>query len=149
MDFEPSEHEPEEYDPEAELRDPDSGSVTIPEVSTAETDVPPDLLKAFWGTVLAVNGAVLGLSVGLLLVVFRGDLRRGGILLVGGLVLLGFAYRRYRSYRLENASDDAPDGSRSGDGSETGDSRETGDTTGAAGAAEAEDASEVDGPNRE
>lgn len=105
MVFERTEHEPEEYDPEAELRDPESDSLTIPEVTTAETDVPPEVLKAFWVVVLLVNGAVLALSLGALVLVFEGDVTRGGALLAVGIMLFGSATYRYRRYRRDAPED--------------------------------------------
>ncbi|APX00135.1 hypothetical protein CHINAEXTREME_17590 [Halobiforma lacisalsi AJ5] len=125
-DHEPD--EPEEYDPEAEFRDPDSDSLTIPdidaepsdesnehigppipEVSTDEMDVPPELAKTFWAVVLVVNAALLALSVGLLLLLFEGPTSHGGWLVAGGIVLLGFAVHRYRSYDGPESSGPTPD----------------------------------------
>ncbi|WP_254767683.1 DUF7322 domain-containing protein [Salinilacihabitans rarus] len=117
MDFEPSEHEPDEYDPEAELRDPESDTITIPEVSTDETDVSGDLLTEFWALVLVVNAALLATSLGALFLVFEADLYTGGGLLAGGLVLFGFAIRRYRSF--ETPDDGENDGDAGGDSTET------------------------------
>ncbi|WP_152422184.1 DUF7322 domain-containing protein [Natrialba asiatica] len=126
----------EEWDPEAEFTDPESDSLTIPavetedagstlrddlaadheldsipipEVSTTETDVPSELLNIFWGLVLVINAAVLALSLGLLFLLFDGVSTHGVGLVVGGVVLFGFAYRRYRSYQArsdELTSDD-------------------------------------------
>ncbi|SEW00939.1 DUF7322 domain-containing protein [Natrinema salifodinae] len=153
MVFDRTENEPEEWDPEADLNDPDSDSLTIPRVSignendpvdgegsgddddpgdptnaidvpsvsTAETDVPADLLQTFWALVLVINAAVLAVSLGILFFVFEGETRRSGLLVGGGLVLLGFAVRRYRQFRAPddgsapNGSDDAA----GGDGSDT------------------------------
>ncbi|EMA34087.1 DUF7322 domain-containing protein [Halobiforma nitratireducens] len=112
-DHEPE--EPEEYDPEAEFRDPDSDSLTIPEidvetnsepwedpsvpeVTTDEMDVPSDLAKTFWALVLVVNAVVLALSLGVMLILFEGRTTHGSYLIAGALVLLGFAIRRYRAY---------------------------------------------------
>ncbi|WIV67622.1 DUF7322 domain-containing protein [Natrialbaceae archaeon AArc-T1-2] len=97
--FEKTEYEPEEYDPEAEFRDPNSDTITIPEVETDESDVPSELLKTFWATVIVVNAAVLFVSVGVMIIGFLGRFRDGGVLIVGGLALFGFAYRRYRAFR--------------------------------------------------
>jgi len=99
--FERTEHEPEEYDPEAELRDPDTDSVTIPQVETDESDVSAEIATAFWTTTLVVNVAVFFVALGLMLLVFWGDLRRGGGLLLGGIVLFGLAVRRYRAFRAK------------------------------------------------
>ncbi|RQG99709.1 DUF7322 domain-containing protein [Natrarchaeobius oligotrophus] len=130
-----SEHEPEEYDPEAEFRDPESDSLTIPRVPTEDAgsglrtelnedlaadatepavvsnDVSPELLKAFWSIVLIVNGAVLATSIGILFVLFDGVSTHSIALLAGGIVLFGSATRRYRTYRsrIDSESSDDPD----------------------------------------
>ncbi|MFC6767969.1 DUF7322 domain-containing protein [Natrinema soli] len=125
MVFDRNENEPEEWDPEEEFYDPDSDGLTIPQVSTgddgpddpgdlssaieppavstAETDVPDDVLQTFWTLVLVINAAVLILSLGLLVLAFEGDLTRGGVLVVAGLVLFGLAGRRYRRFRDDGA----------------------------------------------
>ncbi|MFU8866783.1 hypothetical protein [Natronococcus sp.] len=129
MVFDRSEHEPEEWDPEEEFTDPDSDSLTIPRVSTedagsdlgsdlrsefepstdsetaVETDVPSDLLQAFWSIVLVVNAAVLAFSLGVLFLLFDGLSTNSLVLVVGGLVLFGFAAYRYRSYRATSRDD--------------------------------------------
>ncbi len=112
MVFERTEHEPEEYDPEAELRDPDTDSVTIPRVETDEADVPGEIATAFWTTTLVVNFAVFFVALGMMLLVFWGDLRRGGGLLLGGVVLFGFAVRRYRAFRAQTDDEEPEDGSQ-------------------------------------
>lgn len=61
--------------------------------------VPNDLLETFIAVVVAVNGAVLAVSLGILFLVFDGATTRGVALLVGGLALAGFAVRRYRAYQ--------------------------------------------------
>jgi len=115
-----NENEPEEWDPEEEFYDPDSDGLTIPQVttgnesdgdpdeqsvevdiprvSTSEMDAPDEVIETFWVLVLVINVAVLVVSLGLMLVAFEGDLRRGGILLIAGLVLFGLASRRYSGF---------------------------------------------------
>lgn len=132
MVFDRSEHEPEEWDPEEEFTDSDSDSLTIPKVSTEdagsdlgsdlrsefgsstepeiETDVPSDLLQTFWSLVLVINAAVLALSLGVLFLVFEGPSTNGVVLLLGGIVLSGFAVRRYRTSQPSDGDDlSAPD----------------------------------------
>lgn len=135
MLFEESEHEPDEYDPEAEFRDPDSDSLTIPEVSREESpsatgpevsipevstetdqlDAPSELLTHFWALVLVLNGAILAVALAVLFATFEGSTTRSVGLLGVGVVLFGFAYRRYRAYQtLDLHADDAePDESGS------------------------------------
>lgn len=127
MVFDRSEHEPEEWDPEEEFTDSDSDSLTIPKVSTEdagsdlgsdlrsefgsstepeiETDVPSDLLQTFWSLVLVINAAVLALSLGVLFLVFEGPSTNGIVLFLGGIVLSGFAVRRYRTSRPSDGAD--------------------------------------------
>jgi hypothetical protein len=132
--FDRSDHEPEEWDPEAEYTDPDHDSLTIPRVptedagsdlrsefrsefgtaakaehSTAETDVPSDLLQAFWATVLVVNAAVLALSLGVLFLLFEGPSTHAVALIGGSVVLFGFALRRYRTYQRTDPDESATD----------------------------------------
>ncbi|WP_323171215.1 hypothetical protein [Natrialba sp. PRR66] len=131
----------EEWDPEAEFTDPESDSLTIPavetedagstlhddlvadheldsipipEVSTTESDVPSELLNIFWGLVLVINAAVLALSLGLLFLLFEGVSAHGVGLVIGGVVLFGFAYRRYRSYQARS-DEFTHDGETAGD----------------------------------
>lgn len=123
MVFDRSDAEPEEYDPEADYRDPETDSITIPEVEEPsvaipeveipevdvdESEVPREIKRAFWSTVLVVNAAVLASSLGVMFLVFRGELRRSAVLVAGGAVLFAMAYRRYRLFEAEH-----------GDGSET------------------------------
>ncbi|AGB36683.1 DUF7322 domain-containing protein [Natronococcus occultus] len=142
MVFDRSEHEPEEWDPEEELDDPDSDSLTIPKVSTedagsglgsdlrsefgseietdadgvpAETDVPSELLQTFWAVVLVVNAAVLALSLGILFLLFEGPSTNSVGLIVGGIILFGFAGYRYRSYRASESDDGASTGAEAND----------------------------------
>lgn len=141
--------EPNEPDPEADLRDPNSDSLTIPRVDTEDagsglidefrsefetedveapdldpetSDVPPEVLKAFWAIVLVVNGAVLAFALGVLIIAFWGDLERGLLLLAGGAILSAFAYRRYRTYQRwreeRDEGEGGTDGEPDGDGTE-------------------------------
>lgn len=82
--------------------DADASSEPAPDPS----DAPPELVKTFWALVLVINAALLAVSLGVLFLVFEGATRRGGALLAGGLILFGFAVRRYRAYRR---SDDRAD----------------------------------------
>ncbi|WP_339103980.1 hypothetical protein [Haloterrigena salinisoli] len=125
---------PDEYDPEAEFHDPESDSLTIPQVSsedaggglwsdlrdeledeetteptnsTEEVDVPPELLRTFWALVLIINVALLAYALGVLFLIFEGATRTSGGFLVIGLVCTAFAVRRYRNYqRTSDATDD-------------------------------------------
>ncbi|WP_154658617.1 DUF7322 domain-containing protein [Halopiger djelfimassiliensis] len=138
MVFDRTETEPEEPDPEAELEDPESDSLTIPRVdtedaglgllsdlrsehdsesapdlgvSTDEVDVPPDLARIFWALVLVINAAVLSVSLGVLFAIFDGITTRSIALIAGGVVLFGFAVYRYRAFRADtdDPTETAPD----------------------------------------
>lgn len=106
MDFEPSEHEPDEYDPEAEFHDPTSDSLTIPQVSTEPGDAHPQMVTMFWALVLVTKAAVITTSLGVLLLIFQRHTQFGWVLLTGGLILTGFAIYRYRSFDPTAFSDE-------------------------------------------
>jgi hypothetical protein len=89
-------YEPDEPDPETE-HTPDVPSVSIPE--TGDTDAPPELMRAFWGTVVAVNIGLFAVSLGLMVGVFRGQWRLGAGAIALGVVALLAGYRRYRTYQ--------------------------------------------------
>lgn len=79
---------PEEGNPEQEYA-PD-----VPDASAA----PPELRRTFWVTVLAFNLALFGLSVGPMLIGFRGRwLVGGGLLALGGIAGV-YGFRRYRRF---------------------------------------------------
>lgn len=86
--------EPDEFDPDS--LGPGPPTVDPPEVrAPGSDDVPPELLQVFWRTVVLCNVALFGLSLAVLLAVFRGDLLlAGGSLLVGSVAGL-FAARYY------------------------------------------------------
>ncbi|WP_408958958.1 hypothetical protein [Natrinema sp. 74] len=123
MVFDPFDDESEDWDPdpEAKFEDPDDDSLTIPRVETEdleagsdvepytdsisipavttdETDAPTDLLETFWAVVVLLNGALFTLALGAFFVLFNGNVSTGGWLLLIGLILSGFAARRYSQY---------------------------------------------------
>ncbi|HET7322935.1 MAG TPA: hypothetical protein VFJ06_01240 [Halococcus sp.] len=85
-----TEHEPD--DPETKYA-PDIPSVSIPD--TSDVDVPPELAQAFWRVVVAVNIGVFAVSLGLMLVYFRGEWQLGGSAVALGIVTLIYGYLRY------------------------------------------------------
>lgn len=109
FELEPSSAEPDEWDPEADQHDPTADGLTIPSVSTAESEAPAEVRQTFWIVTLVVNAAILFVSVGPMLIYFQGWTRRGLALIVAGLVLFGLAYRRYRTF-MENAPDEEGEG---------------------------------------
>ncbi|WP_172637300.1 DUF7322 domain-containing protein [Natrinema pellirubrum] len=143
MVFDRTENEPEEWDPEEEYYDPDSDGLTIPQVSgddgpddlddlssaieppeveMGETDASADLLQTFWALVLVLNAAVLAVSLGSLMLVFEGGSTHAVALVVAGVVLFGFAVRRYRRFRdgADEPDEADPDPSSDSDGGESG-----------------------------
>ena len=102
---EPAEPDPEP-DPEASLPDPERDLPSVPSVRTPntpmpESEVPSDLLKEFWATVLLANLALLGLSAGVMALVFVEDRQVAFALLGVGAISAILGYRRYR--RAANA----------------------------------------------
>lgn len=97
----------EEDDPEPEReRAPDGPGVDVPTVEPPSVDVPDaedaprDLQATFWSLVVQFNVALLGVSLGVMLVAFEGEWFWGGAALLAGL----FAFARgYRGYRREMA----------------------------------------------
>jgi len=169
--FDRTEHEPEEYDPEEEFRDPDTDSLTIPSVSTEtdtepdvstpelstefdEADVPGELLEQFWALVLVLNGAILAAALALLFLIFEGSTTRTLISLGAAVVLSVFAYRRYQAYKTldihddsETAPDEADDETDAND--EAGDTNDANDEAGDTVSADETDRNATDRSNAE
>jgi hypothetical protein len=83
--------------------EPDLGP-DVPEPPEPDGDTHPRVQMLFWALVVVFNVAVLGVGVGLLLIVFDGNLTLGGQVLAGGLVLLGYGLYRYRDAKREVAT---------------------------------------------
>jgi hypothetical protein len=116
-------------DPEPPSIGPDAPEVEIPEVEIPEVDIPgagepaevgevdADTAKGFWRLVLVFDVALLALALGPMFVYFRGDMRRGGMLVAFGVVVFLYGVARYREFRAEGENrDDAAEGG--GDGNE-------------------------------
>ncbi len=96
-----------EPDPEAELPDPEGELPTVPgPPSTTAADVPPDLQRAFWTTVLVFNVALLALSVGAMMVAFDVHRALGAGFVVVGLASLGRGVLKYRALSDREWRDD-------------------------------------------
>ncbi|MFC7232614.1 CAAX protease family protein [Saliphagus sp. GCM10025308] len=106
MDLEPSDHEPEEVDPESDLYDPTTDSLTIPQVETDASDADPKLVTMFWALVLVVKASILTTSLGILLLAFDVMPQFGLAALAAGVVLAGFAVYRYRTFDPSAVSSD-------------------------------------------
>jgi hypothetical protein len=105
----------EKSDAEREL----APSVDVPD----ESDADPQLQRQFWLLVLVFNVALMAVSVGAMLAVFRGQWDTGTSLVAGGLVLAVYGVYKYRVYARadeppESADDsnaDAPGATAGGD----------------------------------
>jgi hypothetical protein len=98
--------DPEQFEPDpAEEQDlgPDAPEPSIPSVDTDASAADPALRAMFWKLVLLYKVAILGVTIGVLLVAF--DTRAGaGIRLLAGAVLL-LGYTLYRTYRNKQRLD--------------------------------------------
>ncbi|MFC7136471.1 DUF7322 domain-containing protein [Halobaculum litoreum] len=97
---------------EAERRGP---RVEVPRVADPADSLPdpstvdPAVRRSFLTAVIYANVALLGVSLGLMLIGFRGDLRWGGAA-VGVGVLAGIrVYQTYRAFRNRDRDDATPD----------------------------------------
>ncbi|WP_439025856.1 DUF7322 domain-containing protein [Haloarchaeobius sp. DT45] len=122
-----SEHEPEEYDPEGDLRDYEgelAPSVRIPEAPTApsvpdEADAPSELKYEFWTMVIVFNVALLGVSLGAMYILFRGNWDLGGRIFLGGVVFFLYGLYRYQTRTFGQEASTATDETDAASDSET------------------------------
>jgi hypothetical protein len=101
--------EPEEFDPEHRWGRPerDLPSVPVaPKPETAETDVDPELFKTFWASVIFANLALFGLSLGAMLIGFRGNWTVGLVLVAVGTFALVRTWAYYVSFRDRDGDED-------------------------------------------
>lgn len=97
------EYEPDEYDPEADLPDPEeelAPSIDIPEAPEPmpESEAPDEIFRIFWWVVIVVNVGILALSLGAMIWFFEGMATWGFRLVAVGVIALGYAYLRYRIF---------------------------------------------------
>ena len=136
MPFESDEwpDEPNEPDPESRWGDPETDLVSVPSVGAEESDpgskgagieADGEIAKFFWVSVVYANLALGGISVGLLLVGFRGQVVVGGAAVGVGLLACYRTYDVYRRYRAQVVESEDGDGddraATGGDGSESAD----------------------------
>lgn len=128
MLFERTEHEPEEYDPEEDLHDPDTDSLTIPEVKVPEVessfeDAPSEVQKPFWLTIVAVKLGVMAGAIGIILLALDYDSTYTVPLLGAGVAFFVLALYRVHAFRsqLERTADgdDVSDGEDDGEAGRT------------------------------
>lgn len=99
--------------PESDLPKPEEELPSVPDPPSppeTEGDVPGDLLKAFWTTVLVFNVALLALSVGALMVAFDVHRSLGAGIFVVGLVSLARGYLKYRDLQDRDWSESEESG---------------------------------------
>lgn len=103
--FDPAPDEPDEWLPEDRWGDPERDLPRVPKApstrDTTENEVSAEVATAFWGVVLIVNIGLFAAALGPMLVFFNGQWELGGGLTVFGLLALGHAYSRYRTFKHE------------------------------------------------
>jgi hypothetical protein len=105
--------EPDDPDPESRWGQPEDDLTSIPSVEDpgervdAEVEIDSDLARYFWVTVVYANVALGGVSIGLLVIAFRGQFTVGGVAIAVGLIALYRTYDLYDSYQTRVADDDA------------------------------------------
>jgi hypothetical protein len=112
---EPDGFEPEDLGPDAPDATANADS-RVKESLGATADMEEGLFRAFWGAVVFLNTALAALSIGAMLVYFRGDWAMGGPALLVGTIAAGFTLRFYlqgrrklreRDEREDEAGDEA------------------------------------------
>lgn len=103
--FDPSPEEPDDPEPAEPIAEKyQEPAIEDIEPTTEEledfedVDVPEGLARMFWGLVATINVGLFAAAIGLLLVVFEGDWRRGGAAFVLGVVTLVYAYYKYQHF---------------------------------------------------
>lgn len=96
----------EDEDDDSLLGDPESDPdipgprVDIPEApEIGEGDGSSEVVQTFWVVVLMVDIGLFATSIGVMIVVFRNQLRLGGGIFAVGVLALLFAYRHYWNYQ--------------------------------------------------
>lgn len=101
--------EPEEFDPDSLGPDPPDSTRSLRESLGATEDVSDDLFRAFWASVLLLNVALAALSIGAMLIYFRGDYGTGApVSLIGTVAALATAryYWRFKTGRYAQDEDE-------------------------------------------
>lgn len=105
--------EPDEYDPEERWGDPERGLPGVPEApgtrdtSASAGEIDSDVAGAFWTAVVLANAGLFAVSLGPMLVFFRGQWLFGGGLFVFGLLALARTYQHVRAFQTRDRGDDA------------------------------------------
>jgi len=77
-------------------RDPTPTPPEAPDTASRYGDVDPDLRGLFWKLVVVFNLALFAVSLGAMLLVFRGNVTTGGALFLGGAAALVYGVYGYR-----------------------------------------------------
>ncbi|WP_148413112.1 hypothetical protein [Haloferax sp. KTX1] len=123
-------------DPESRWGDPERDLPTIPRVripgedaSTGDgfddapefsADVNPTVARLFWASVVLANVGLAGVTIGPMLVYFRGETLLGGGIFLFGAVALVRVYSIYREFKRGTWKDDESDGDESDDPNDDG-----------------------------
>jgi hypothetical protein len=101
---EPWPDEPDEPNPEDRWGDAERDLVRVPEApevstpSASDTDVPAEVARNFWAAVVFANVGLFGVSLGAMLIGFRGQWLWGGAAVLVGALALVRTYLQYRSF---------------------------------------------------
>lgn len=100
-------HEPDEFDPHSlgPGGDPAATGGEDARPGDDRPEVDRETFRAFWGAVVVVNVGVFLVSVGPMLVYFRGQAVLGGGMVLAGLGAFVHAYVIYRRYRSRRDAD--------------------------------------------
>jgi hypothetical protein len=94
-----------EPDPESELA-PEAPEVDVPEPPDPSSgDASEGLVRSFWKLVAMFNLALFAVSLGPMLVVFRGEWVNGGAVFFLGVAVFVYGYVRYRRARAQFGDD--------------------------------------------
>lgn len=141
MPVDPWPDEPKETNPEDRWGNPERElveNITIdaePEFSGDEVPteaVSADGSRQFWASVVLANIAVFALSLGPMLIYFRGQWTLGLGLVVGGVVVVGRIYSLFREFKDksdEEHGDDSNDSNDRGDSDDSDDAEPAGSST--------------------
>lgn len=82
-----------------------------------DVDVSSETSRHFWAAVGLANLGIAGVSLGLMLIGFRGQWVEGGVLVLVGLFALARTYHVYRRFRSRRADEAASESDGDADGS--------------------------------
>jgi len=115
--------EPDEFSPEKRWGDPEHDLPNVPEAPRGG-EIDEEVQRTFWASVVFANVALGGISLGLMLIYFRGQWTVGLGALGVGVFALARTYLYYRQFTRERSDDGEADGA-SDDAAESGSDRQT------------------------